>query len=221
MQLINYISDSFKGSTHHNNQDGIIVILEDQYKIFTVFDGVSLSENQIKGVQVATEFISENYWKFYKEEDFHLKEMMKQANKAIMSSLWKDALTTYCAAVLDYNRNSYISHLGDSRIYILDRGNLEQHTVDDVVFPGSNILTKCLGVNRLDDSDFYERKIKVEKGRLLLCTDGFYEWLNKESKEFLEILCQQDLENVKKRINVTIAGKNRDDATYILVDLGK
>jgi serine/threonine protein phosphatase PrpC len=75
-----------------------------------------------------------------------------------------------------------------------------------------------LGINRLGNSDFYERALKVRTGRILLCTDGFYECMNNESDVFIEILRLPDLKTVKKRIHKTIAGKNRDDATYILID---
>jgi serine/threonine protein phosphatase PrpC len=219
MQTIDYIADSFQGTTHTANQDGILIIQEDQYKIFIVFDGVSLSENQIKGVQLATEFISENYVKFYKEEVFQLREMMFQVNNTIICSKWKDALTTYCAAVMMENNYLTISHLGDSRIYSIEDNNLIQQTEDDSLFPGSNVLTKCLGIERLTNSDFYNKEIKIVRGRILICTDGLFELIEKESNKLIDILNHSDLDNMKGMLKKIISGRNRDDATYILIDV--
>ena len=218
MPTIQYISDSFKGTTHYNNQDGLIVVKENDYEMFIVFDGVSLSENQIEGVRIAVEYIKKNYSRFYSREVFRLDELMIETNNAIINSEWTDALTTYCAAVIHNNRRIIVSHLGDSRIYSYTKNALIKRTDDDVIYPGSNVLTKCLGIERLKTGDFYQREIDFER-KLLICTDGFYELMERDSKEFADILNLSDLNRMKSAIYQEVAGNNRDDATYILITL--
>lgn len=218
MRTIQYISDSFKGTTHYNNQDGLIVLKENDYEMFIVFDGVSLSENQIEGVHVAIEFIKENYINFYHEEVFKLKELMIKTNQAILKSKWTDALTTYCGAVIQKNRKIIISHLGDSRLYSFTENTLTMWTDDDVIYPGSNVLTKCLGIERMKAEDFYQREIDFES-RLLICTDGFYELMERDPKDFADILGLSDLNRIKSAVYNVVAGKNRDDATYIIITI--
>ena len=219
MRSVRYISDTFQGTTHSENQDGLLVVNEKNYEIYNLFDGVSMSENQVRGVRMAIDFIDRNYRNFLIKEKFHLKEMIIQVNTAIVNSPWPDALTTYCAAVLWDDRKLLISHMGDSRIYTQRNNKLVQHTVDDVIYPGSNILTRCLGVHRLVDTDFYQKEIKAEKGRLLLCTDGFYELMERDSNGFIQIFNLPDLKTIKSQIHETISGRNRDDATYLLIDI--
>jgi serine/threonine protein phosphatase PrpC len=220
MHSLHYIADTVKGTTHIENQDGYVVIPTGEYLLFALFDGVSLSENQLKGVRCAIEFIENCHQDYYDYGRYHLRDLMLQINLAILKCGWSDALTTFCSAVTLFsnNKSMLISHLGDSRIYTLNDKDLKQHTDDDVVYPGSNILTKCLGIERLEDSDFYQKSIDFTDARVLFCTDGFYHLLEQNREEFLEILSNSDMNRIHSLIRSAVDGKNRDDSTYILVN---
>jgi serine/threonine protein phosphatase PrpC len=218
MKAVNEISDSFKGTTHTENQDDLLIVRDVGYVLYVIFDGVSMSENQTKGIQIAGNFITGNHMNYLNDRREGLKQLMMHANDAIVSSEWEDALTTYCAVVVYENHDLCMSHLGDSRIYTLINGNRRQRTQDDVIFPGSNILTRCLGLVRNDSTGFYQRNLPVDHARVLLCTDGFVELMESNEDEFTGILSLSELEQVKRRLKKAIAGRNRDDASYILFD---
>ena len=219
MRSFNYISDTFIGTTHIENQDGLLAIEDEHLCIYVVFDGVSMSENQIRGVEIAIDFIRNNYEKFADKRNYKLKELMISANDKILCSPWPDALTTYCTVVLNNDRNVLISHLGDSRIYTINENILIQETTDDVVYPGSNILTKCLGIERMSTMDFYQKTLRVESRKVLMCTDGFYQVIQREPDEFINLVKKYKEEILKSKIAELLSGKNRDDASYILIDI--
>lgn len=81
--------------------------------------------------------------------------------------------TTVSAVLLD-GENYYIAHTGDSRIYHLCHGKLEQLTYDQV---NNGRLTSCLG--RGSVSVLFYNEGSCREGRFLLCSDGLYKRMDK------------------------------------------
>lgn len=68
-----------------------------------------------------------------------------------------------------------IAHLGDSRVYRVDKkGEVRQITRDHSL--GRNALTRCMGSYSYQSPDIYEGRMRGNKG-FLLCSDGFYRYL--------------------------------------------
>jgi serine/threonine protein phosphatase PrpC len=219
MLEIDYITDSLKGITHLINEDSTLIIETDNYSLFFIFDGVSMSENSQEGIRIAGSYIENNYVKYIHEKNVELSSLIRGVNRAIIESGWKDALTTYCCLLVRNNLEIWISHLGDSRIYTLQKDKIVLQTTDDVLFPGSSILTRCLGIDRLSSQDFYEKRIALLPERILICTDGFYEVMEPQQETFLKLLDLPDLKQAKSELFQLLQGQNRDDATYILVNM--
>lgn len=213
-----YISQSLRGTTHHTNEDSLLIIEETIYQLFFVFDGVSMAANSDMAVQIAVDHIKTNYRQFYKNSDYRLIDLMYDVNQKIINSNITEALTTYCALFIEKGgHNAIFSNLGDSRIYSLTDHTIEQLTVDDNLYLGSNIITKCLGINYLKKPDFRENSINSDGNRYLLCTDGFYSFLEGNKKHFINLLNQTNLQSIKKKLDEMIKGRNLDDSTYILI----
>lgn len=122
-----------------------------------------------------------------------LESAIVSANACLFDIAQNDeALTgmgTTCVAALVVDSTVYISHVGDSRAYIISSdGELRQLTrdhsvVQDLVengsitrdeaknYPGKNIITRALGVEESVCVDFCEEDF-ADGDILLICTDG-------------------------------------------------
>lgn len=104
---------------------------------------------------------------------------------------------TTCVAALIADGMVYISHVGDSRAYIISKGGtLRQLTRDHSVvqnlletgsitseeaknYPGKNIITRALGVEETVCVDFCEEEFSQDD-ILLICTDGLTNFVSDE-----------------------------------------
>lgn len=103
------------------------------------------------------------------------------------------------SVLLIFGRRYLIAHLGDSRIYLLQRnGKIRQMTRDHVA--GRNAVTKCMGSFSYQSPDIATGKIKGKTG-FLLCTDGFYHCLRADMLG--ELLNPEEIqreEQIEKRL---------------------
>lgn len=103
------------------------------------------------------------------------------------------------SVLLIFRSRFLIVHLGDSRIYCLQkRKNAVQITKDHRSFP--NALTKCIGSFPYQIPDIYQGRIRGKTG-FLLCTDGFYHSLNEDM--LTEILNPREIKEevqIEKRL---------------------
>ncbi len=213
----NCISDTFQGTSHIENQDGLLIVEEVDYTLFSVLDGVSRSLHPKEGVDLAIQFISNHHLEYFRINTYYLDDLMYKVNESIVQSNYDNALTTYCVAcILKSNRNKMIlSNLGDSRIYLVEQDKIQSVTEDDTLFPGSNILTKCLGMKNLNKDDFRMGEVELKNRNILLCSDGFYSLLEAKEREFIDIFNTQKISTIKNLLKEKIKDNNFDDSTYI------
>lgn len=124
-----------------------------------------------------------------------LRQAIKEANEKIRQVTAQSPMHkmgTTVTAVLLYNEQATIGHVGDSRAYLWRRGNLKQVTTDHTlvsemvreglitpaearVHPRRNILTAAVGsAEALERIDIYEQTVQPGD-RLLLCSDGLWQ----------------------------------------------
>lgn len=90
----------------------------------------------------------------------------------------KGMVTTFSAAVIKSN-TAHLFHIGDSRIYRLDGGVLEQLTTDHRIWLNNerDYLSRALGIDINADIDY--RSLLVEEGQtLLFTTDGVHDFIS-------------------------------------------
>ena len=130
----------------------------------------------------------------------------------------------------------YIAHVGDSRIYRLRDGRLEQITqdhslVDELVragiitkeeartHPRRNIITRALGTQGENDPDLFQVEMR-EDDKWLLCTDGLSGMVRDEEIE--DTLNHYDMEEAADRLlNLALDAGGSDNITLILCTGGE
>ncbi len=99
----------------------------------------------------------------------------------------KGMVSTLSIIVLKSN-TAYLFHIGDSRIYRLRKGNLEQITRDHRVWISheKNYLNRAMGIEPRLEVDY--KTLPIEKGDLfLMTTDGIHDFIDdKALKKILE-----------------------------------
>lgn len=130
-----------------------------------------------------------------------------------------------------------LANLGDSRIYRMDGGRLEQVSVDHslvqelvaagrisadeaATHPERNVVTRALGIAGSVEPDFF--LVPATPGaRLLLCSDGVSEMIDDE--QIASILTEQSDPSraAEQVVAVAVEAGGRDNATAVVVDVVK
>ncbi len=135
--------------------------------------------------------------------------------------------TVVCAIVTEHM--AYISHVGDSRAYMLSGDTLEQLTrdhsmVQDMVetgkitqleaklHPQKNIITRALGVQPEVRIDFFERAME-NNDILLLCTDGLSNYV--ESDEICTLVNGTYYEFAERLVSRALQNGGGDNVTAV------
>src|SRR5690606_26908967 len=98
----------------------------------------------------------------------------------------KGYVTTFSAVILK-SSSAYVFHVGDSRIYRIRAGDIEQITRDHAtaVGNGQRYLARAVGIDLNLDVDFH--RLDLLAGDLfVLTTDGVHEWL--KTRELQDLL---------------------------------
>jgi serine/threonine protein phosphatase PrpC len=213
----NHIYQSLKGILKKDNEDNYLAIENERYNIYAIFDGVGSALNGKKATDIAKEYI-QTYHAGYFNQYARLDRLMYDCNKYIINTQTPEPFTTYCIIAILKNtpQEAIYSYMGDSRIYLISKQFIEQITTDDKMH-FANVVTKCLGMNILADYDFHQKSINITGENLLLCTDGFYHFLEANRMKFFEIFNKKNFNSIKEEIMSILVDRNKDDATFLLI----
>ena len=129
----------------------------------------------------------------------------------------KGYLSTHSSIVLSSN-TAHIFHIGDSRIYRLRGGTLEQMTNDHStqISKNTTYLSRAMGLNLNPKVDFKEFGLEVAD-TFLMSTDGVHEWLRDEQlTQFVEGHDSLD-EAASAIVDAALAAGSNDNVTCLLV----
>lgn len=128
---------------------------------------------------------------------------------------------------------AYISHVGDSRVYLYRDGEAGQITTDHSIvqeliaqgklsesdadeYPHKNLLTRAVGVYRSVTVDYLEQELK-DGDKLLLCTDGLTNLCPPEMIE--RILAEEDIDtSCKNLVNAACSAGGFDNITAVIIE---
>lgn len=184
--------------------------------LLVVADGMGGHQAGEVASKMATDTIVQEYFKHntFSTIEKNLSKAFATANKKIFDVASSNkkyfGMGTTCTALIILEHSVYYAHVGDSRAYMLKNNTISRITEDHTyvqellkngviteheaaVHPKRNVLTNAMGTKpdvRID-SDKYSYSFETTD-RLLLCSDGLYEYLADE--ELAQILSTQPIQ---------------------------
>jgi len=216
------------------NQDSIGIfippaaVLSTKGAVVAIADGISSSDvSQIASDTAVTGFIADYYctsdaWsvksaalKVLKATNYWL--YAQSQDSPHRHNLDKGYVCTFSAAVFKSN-TAHLFHCGDSRIFRLSSGSLEQLTKDHrrSVDEQSSFLTHALGIHQTLDIDY--QTLPLSQGDVFVfTTDGVHEFLsNKQIAAFINLsISQATSQTTNKPItSSTISANEQTDSLF-------
>lgn len=246
---VDYFGLTDTGKTREKNEDYFIVqpVLDGKCILAIVADGVGGNP----AGEVASRLACEQMVSYINEttgnEDYSdlLFSALVYANNEIVKlhSLpqYNNMSCVMSTALLDISSGElYISHVGDTRLFVKKGGTLYKLTQDHNMagqledqgkitedermrHPHRNWITRSIGNKVL--SHFYADYVHMERVKLsppcsvLICSDGLYDMI--KSSEISEILSLEEniQEKVTRLINAANAAGGKDNITSVLIEI--
>ena len=166
-----------------------------------------------------------------------IREAVMEANRKVYEAAQEDlalqGMGTTIVLTLLYQNHAYIAHVGDSRLYCLRGGVLEQLTRDHSfiqdlldrgeisedearIHPNKNIITRAVGVNWDVELDLHVLEL-CSGDRLLLCTDGLSNACNDDV--IAAVLSSRPVEDAAEEL-IRLANQSggHDNITVVIVE---
>jgi serine/threonine protein phosphatase PrpC len=235
------------GNVRTNNEDmGMFFKIADENVIrekgymLIVADGMGGHQAGEVASNMAANIISREYFKQQNGSvEKTLAKVFELANKNIfeMANSQKayNGMGTTCTALVVIDQTVYYAHVGDSRAYMQKGDSIVQITEDHTyvqelvnsgditaeeaaTHPKRNILTNAMGTKPGLRIDTGKCKFSFDNNdRLLLCSDGLYDYLN--DKELNEILKNNGLKNAAEyMIQQAKTRGGHDNITVVLAE---
>ena len=181
-----------------NNEDAYLAKkLSDGY-VFVVADGLGGHDDGEMASTVAVNSLKEF---MVRNENKNISEAVSFANRAVLEQqekLFSKMKTTIALAYVT-DKKTVIAHVGDSRVYAFKNGKIVHQTIDHsasqlAVSAGEirpeeirhhsdrNVLLRALGAGESVKVELTEIS-SVDFDALLLCSDGFWEYVLEEEME--------------------------------------
>lgn len=219
------------------------------YGIFIVADGMGGAKAGEYASALATKE-SSNYVNHYFEDldnkkfrDNDLLSIMEQAVKRANSVIYQESkenkeysgMGTTITASLIHNGQIYISHVGDSRVYLINQNSIEKITRDHslvgrllesgqiteeeaAIHPQRNLIYRSLGSFPAVEVDVYQIPVR-SNDHILLCSDGLYEHVKDDEIQKIVISSNNPDEASKHLINLANARGGDDNTTIVIIKI--
>ena len=229
------------GLVRESNQDALEYgTLNNTAQYAVVCDGMGGANGGNIASKIAVEVIGSRIREGFNEgcsAEHLLTSAMATANAGVFDrSQREEALSgmgTTVVAVIVYNRIAYISHVGDSRLYLYRDGNLSQITRDHSVVqelvekgqiteeearshPRKNYITRAIGVVSEEYGEYDELEL-CAGDRLLLCTDGLTNEVS--TADMCRYMHMPVEEAVQALIRAALDDGGMDNITVALLDI--
>jgi protein phosphatase len=253
MRLLSYgLSDVGRKRPH--NEDAWLC--DDQMGLYVVADGVG---GHAKGEVASQESIEQvqNWVRAGKDrieafrsnpesEDFGY-QVRRLVESAVQQACYmvfgmaeldpeRKGMSTTISALLVSGPSAFIAQVGDSRVYLMREGEVQQLTEDHTLInyklkhgliteeearkaPGKNVITRAVGHRDYVEVD--TTRVQITPGdRFMLCTDGLHGYL--QDKEISPLLSLEPMQDAARQfIALANARGGRDNITTVIVSVGE
>jgi len=244
---VQYASRTDKGMRRAMNQDSLQVRMSGDYDewsrcgyLFVVADGMGGHAVGDLASRIAVDTLPHAYYKRDATSVEHrLREAIVAANKAIndrgRENREFEGMGTTCSVLSLSACGAMVGHVGDSRVYRVRKGQIEQLTFDHSLqwemirlgratpenvelFHPRNVITRCLGPDPLVQIDI-EGPFSVEAGDFfLLCSDGLTNHVS--DTEIGQIVSSMPpTESSRLLINLANCRGGSDNSTVVVVGI--
>jgi protein phosphatase len=220
--------------------------LDGQTALYAVADGMGGHDRGELASQIAVETLfeatREGLGRLDNREVPSLRTLMRDAfqtaNRAVVSTGAENDSnmgTTLCAALVHEESHAIIGNVGDSRVYIVRQGRLEQVSQDHSLVaylvelgelsaeearnhPSGNILVRSIGSVDEVEIDLYH--LKTNPGdRLILCSDGLWGEIPDDELESVMAANQNAQDACEALVDLANDHGGRDNSTLVIVNL--
>jgi protein phosphatase len=241
---MNVYGQTHIGLVRENNQDALEYgTLSNTAQYAVVCDGMGGANGGNIASKIAVEVIGSRIRDGYRENqnpgsvEHLLTSAMATANAGVYDRAQRDlelsGMGTTVVAVITCEHTAYISHVGDSRLYLYREGNLSQVTRDHSVVqdliesgqiteeearshPRKNYITRALGVVSEEYGEYDELEL-MTGDRLLLCTDGLTNEV--DNAAMCALLTLPAEEATQALIRAALDDGGMDNITVTLMDI--
>jgi len=238
---MNVYGQTHIGLVRETNQDALEYgVLNDVAQYAVVCDGMGGANGGNIASKIAVEVIGSRIRDGYQESssaEHLLTSAMATANAGVFDRAQREealsGIGTTVVAVITCAHTAYISHVGDSRLYLYREGNLSQVTRDHSVVqeliesgqiteeearshPRKNYITRAIGVVSEEYGEYDELEL-CSGDRLLLCTDGLTNEVTPSQLSQLLALPAEDA--VQSLIRAALDDGGADNITVALMDI--
>ena len=207
-----------------DNEDFVGAIMPDEPQlthkgiVAAIADGMSGSDAGKQASQACVASFLSDY--FSTPDSWSVKQAGQKVLSATNSWLYSQGQIRYQSAkglvstlsiIVLKSTTAYLFHIGDSRIYRLRKGNLEQLTRDHRVWisQDKNYLSRAMGIEPRLEVDY--KTLPLEQGDLfLMATDGIHDFIDDKTLKKL-LLDSSDLTLLAKKILQQAKANNSDD----------
>jgi PPM family protein phosphatase len=233
-----FVGKTDVGCKRSNNEDQYLI--NPEYDFCAAADGMGgAAAGEVASLiftETASEILADNFDRSQNEVTFRVKKVFSNANEKIQVHVKEnpddDGMGCTADLLALYDKSFILGHVGDSRTYLLRRGELKQITMDHtlvqqqvdagIIPPGNikthplrNIILRAIGHKK-------ELQLDVVRGNIfpddlfLLCSDGLVDMISDE--QIKDILCSDININEKasELIESAKAAGGEDNITVVL-----
>lgn len=228
------------------NQDAIASASEDNISCFVIADGTGGHQGGEIAANLVTVAVIE---KFKQEAAFSTHALrsyvawaIKQvANRQEQNTQLREMSTTIATVLIDHHNHCALwAHLGDTRIYLFRHGSIlsisKDHSLAQCLVdagaadyakirhhPQRSVLFTAIGQQGDTDLDITHEAMALQDGdALILCSDGFWEWVQDHEMELCLTSTQSSAEWLEKmhafaENNIGDRANNRDNFSVFAI----
>lgn len=190
-------------------------------------DGVSSAEAGKQASELSVKQFIEDYYKT--PDTWAVEHAGKQILSGINLKLYrlsdayrvegKGYLCTFCGVVIK-SRTAHVFHVGDSRVYLLRDGQLQQLTQDHSVFisKSSAVLSRAVGMDTQIHVDYQSVSIKPAD-QILSTSDGIHDFLSPDEIQSILSQDQPAQERAQQLCDAAFNKKSDDNISAVVMDV--